>query len=61
VRSGLRLADRVEIIDGLEADARVVVKGFLELAAGRKVKPIEAKSAEVKSNVISDKKPAGLK
>jgi RND family efflux transporter MFP subunit len=45
VRSGLRLADRVEIIDGLEADARVVVKGFLELAAGRKVKPIEAKPA----------------
>jgi multidrug efflux pump subunit AcrA (membrane-fusion protein) len=50
VRSGLRLADRVEIIDGLEADARVVVKGFLELAAGRKVKPIDAKPADVKAN-----------
>lgn len=50
VRSGLRLADRVEIIDGLEPDARVVVKGFLELAAGRKVKPIDAKPADVKSN-----------
>ncbi len=48
VRSGLRLADRVEIIDGLKADARVVVKGLLELTAGRKVKPIEAKPSDVK-------------
>jgi membrane fusion protein, multidrug efflux system len=40
VTSGLRLADRVEIIDGLGSDDRVVVKGFLELADGRKVKPV---------------------
>jgi RND family efflux transporter MFP subunit len=46
VRSGLRLADRVEILDGLSADARVVVKGFLELSDGRKVKPVGGAAAE---------------
>lgn len=40
VRSGLRLADRVEIRAGLERGAQVVVKGFLGLAAGQKVKPV---------------------
>ena len=40
VTSGLRLADRVEIVEGLAPGARVVVKGFLELADGRKVKPV---------------------
>ncbi|PKO30107.1 MAG: efflux transporter periplasmic adaptor subunit [Betaproteobacteria bacterium HGW-Betaproteobacteria-7] len=40
VSSGLRLADRVEIVDGLAPAARVVVKGFLELADGRQVKPV---------------------
>jgi len=41
VTSGLRLADRVEIRDGLAAGARVVVKGFLGLAPGRRVKPVD--------------------
>lgn len=41
VASGLRLADRVEIRDGLERGAQVVVKGFLGLAAGQRVKPVE--------------------
>jgi RND family efflux transporter MFP subunit len=45
VISGLRLADKVEIVDGLQADARVVVKGFLDLADGRNVKPIKAGKA----------------
>ncbi|HEU4645091.1 MAG TPA: efflux RND transporter periplasmic adaptor subunit [Burkholderiales bacterium] len=45
VASGLRLADRVEIREGLENGARVVVKGFLGLAAGQQVKPVEPRTA----------------
>jgi RND family efflux transporter MFP subunit len=41
VASGLRLADRVEIRDGLARGAQVVVKGFLGLSAGQRVKPVE--------------------
>lgn len=44
VASGLRLADRVEIRDGLERGAQVVVKGFLGLAAGQRVKPVEPRA-----------------
>lgn len=44
VATGLRLADRVEIRDGLERGARVVVKGFLGLDAGMRVKPVEPRS-----------------
>jgi membrane fusion protein (multidrug efflux system) len=44
VVSGLRLADRVEIREGLERGAQVVVKGFLDLAAGRRVKPVEPRT-----------------
>lgn len=44
VAPGLRLADRVEIRDGLERGARVVVKGFLGLAAGMRVKPVEPRA-----------------
>ena len=40
VASGLRLADRVEVRQGLERGAQVVVKGFLGLAAGQQVKPV---------------------
>ncbi len=40
VRSGRRLADRVEILEGLEAGERVVVKGFLGLTDGKVVKPV---------------------
>jgi membrane fusion protein (multidrug efflux system) len=45
IRSGLRLADRVEIRDGLARGERVVVKGFLGLAAGQKVKPVAPRAA----------------
>jgi len=45
VASGLRLADRVEIRDGLVRGAQVVVKGFLGLAAGQRVKPVERRAA----------------
>ena len=46
VSSGLRLADRVEIRDGLERGAKVVVKGFLGLAPGQRVKPVDAHAAK---------------
>jgi RND family efflux transporter MFP subunit len=41
VRSGRRLADRVEILEGLEPEVRVVTKGFLGLSEGMKVKPVD--------------------
>jgi membrane fusion protein, multidrug efflux system len=44
VASGLRLADRVEIRDGLERGAKVVVKGFLGLAPGLPVKPVQPRA-----------------
>ncbi len=55
VTSGLRLADRVEILHGLESGARVVVKGFLELAEGRKVKPV----GEAGTGAAAGKSPEG--
>ncbi|HUG78695.1 MAG TPA: efflux RND transporter periplasmic adaptor subunit [Burkholderiales bacterium] len=45
VSSGLRLDDRVEIREGLAPGARVVTKGFIGLAAGQRVKPVEAPGA----------------
>ena len=41
VRSGLRLADRVEILEGLEEHDKVIVKGFLNLRDGKKVSVVE--------------------
>jgi RND family efflux transporter MFP subunit len=38
--SGLRLTDRLEVLDGLQPGQQVVKKGFLGLAAGDKVKPV---------------------
>ncbi|MBE0622699.1 MAG: efflux RND transporter periplasmic adaptor subunit [Burkholderiales bacterium] len=46
VASGLRLADRVEIRDGLERGAKVVIKGFLGLAPGQRVKPVGPPAAK---------------
>lgn len=40
VTSGLRVADRVELREGLAAGAQVVVKGFLGLAPGQPVKAV---------------------
>ncbi len=37
VRSGRRLADRVEIVEGLKKEQVVVIKGFLGLQAGKTV------------------------
>jgi membrane fusion protein (multidrug efflux system) len=43
VRSGIRLAEEIEILEGLEPGQRVVTRGFLGLAEGKSVKPVEAK------------------
>ncbi len=40
VRSGRRLADRVEVLEGLEAGDAVIIKGFLGLKDGIRVKPV---------------------
>jgi membrane fusion protein (multidrug efflux system) len=45
IRSGLRLADRVEILDGVAAGDSVVIKGFLGLAAGKAVRAVAAPAA----------------
>jgi len=42
VTSGLRLVDRVEIRSGLNVGTQVVTKGFIGLAPGQRVKPVEA-------------------
>jgi membrane fusion protein (multidrug efflux system) len=41
VESGLRLADKVEILQGLEDGQQVIIRGFLGLSAGKEVKPVE--------------------
>lgn len=45
VRSGLRLADRVEVLEGLDAGDRVVIKGFLNLREGMAVNVVEPRTA----------------
>lgn len=45
VRSGLRLADMIEIRAGLKAGERIVAKGFLGLSDGQVVKPVSAEKA----------------
>ena len=40
VSSGLRLAEKIEIREGLKDGQQVVTKGFLGLSSGKKVKPV---------------------
>jgi RND family efflux transporter MFP subunit len=40
VRSGLRITDRIEILEGLESGERVVTRGFLGLAEGKAVQVV---------------------
>ncbi|MEW8429114.1 MAG: efflux transporter periplasmic adaptor subunit, partial [gamma proteobacterium symbiont of Ctena orbiculata] len=40
VESGMRIDDRVEILQGLETGDRIVTKGFIELGPGTKVEPV---------------------
>jgi RND family efflux transporter MFP subunit len=44
VRTGLRIGQRVEVLEGLELDQRVVVKGFFGLSEGKEVRPVELTS-----------------
>lgn len=46
VKSGLRLAEKIEINEGLMDDQRVIIKGFLGLAPGKKVKLVNRKLIE---------------
>lgn len=46
VTSGLRLADQVELREGLAAGTQVVVKGFLGLVPGQRVKAVAPRTAE---------------
>jgi len=57
--SGLRLTDRVEVIDGLKAGQVVVKKGFLGLAAGDKVKAVnQPATGKPVSEAATGKPPA---
>jgi membrane fusion protein (multidrug efflux system) len=47
VTTGLRIEDRVEVIDGLTEGQRVVTKGFLDLAAGKQVEIVASVAAEI--------------
>jgi RND family efflux transporter MFP subunit len=40
VRSGLRLADRIELLQGVEPGQQVIYRGFLGLTDGKPVKPV---------------------
>lgn len=40
VRSGLQVADSIEILDGLKAGERIVTRGFLGLSEGKTVKVV---------------------
>ncbi len=40
VTTGLRVADRIEIVDGLKAGDQVVIRGFMGLSEGRQVTPV---------------------
>jgi RND family efflux transporter MFP subunit len=41
VRAGMRIADRVEILDGLEPGTRVVTRGFLGIAEGKQLTRVD--------------------
>jgi len=41
VRTGLRITDRIEILEGLEPGERVVTRGFLGLAEGKMVQIVD--------------------
>ena len=41
VKSGLRLAEKIEITEGLQDGQRVITRGFLGLSSGKQVKPVD--------------------
>lgn len=44
VQSGLRLAEKIEIVKGLDEGQRVIIKGFLGLVTGKEVKPVNSEA-----------------
>ncbi|MEN8174978.1 MAG: efflux RND transporter periplasmic adaptor subunit [Pseudomonadota bacterium] len=44
ITSGTRIADKIEIISGIQDGDRIVVRGFLGLRPGSAVKPVSAES-----------------
>ncbi|MBT6273916.1 MAG: efflux RND transporter periplasmic adaptor subunit [Chromatiales bacterium] len=44
IRSGRRLADKAEVLEGVATGDRVVFRGFLGLVDGKKVKPVQSRS-----------------
>lgn len=42
IQSGLRIGEEVEVLDGVEVEERVVIKGFLGLKEGKKVKTLQS-------------------
>ena len=47
VQTGILLGNQMEILEGLEVNERVVVKGFIGLRDGKKVVPVNHKPAAV--------------
>jgi multidrug efflux pump subunit AcrA (membrane-fusion protein) len=45
VRTGLRLEQLIEILEGLSAGDKVVVRGFLDLRAGKKVSVVNGRAS----------------
>jgi len=41
VRTGIRVADQVEILDGIEPGQRIITRGFLGLADGKRVERVD--------------------
>lgn len=46
VKSGLRLAELIEITESLEEGQQVITKGFLDLTSGKAVKPVNIDSTD---------------
>lgn len=49
VQTGILLGNQMEILEGLEIDDRVVVKGFIGLRDGKEIAPVESKATSSSS------------
>jgi RND family efflux transporter MFP subunit len=47
VRTGIRIADRIEVLEGLDTGERIITRGFLGLAEGKKVERIDDEGPSV--------------
>lgn len=54
VRTGIRLADKVEITEGLNENDKVVTKGFLGLSEGKKIKQVGINAPPAKKEKEKD-------